>query len=251
MGSENAQEPGCQGSWWTKAELFCQPQSRRGRLAGCAPFRGIVSPVRWAPLPTQRPPPGTCCLPSPARCRKVLTGAHWLFVVAWEKKRERERERVMIWGWSWGGGSLGAGWCTTAEEAERGAMVTVDVEAVLVQAVGSQPRDASGLVADFMVEAHPVQGQGGGLLPVGADCVHRRVVPFPHWPGKHSAVPEHPLRLCALSLQGQALGLPQPSLCGNASSACPTRACVVAGHCSPASPDALGRFKEHGARQSI
>ena len=190
----------------------------------------------------------------PSEPSPMPQGTHWCALAvrcSLGKKRERERERVMIWGWSWGGGSLGAGWCTTAEEAERGAMVTVDVEAVLVQAVGSQPRDASGLVADFMVEAHPVQGQGGGLLPVGADCVHRRVVPFPHWPGKHSTVPEHPSRLCALSLQGQALGLPQPSLRRNASSACPTRACVVAGHCSPASPDALGRFKEHGARQSI
>ena len=43
-----------------------------------------------------------------------------------------------------------------------------------------------------MVKAHPVQGRGGGLLPVGAEGVHPRVVALPRWPGKHSAVPEHP-----------------------------------------------------------
>ena len=75
---------------------------------------------------------------------------------------------------------------------EQQKTLTFDVEAVLVQAVGAQLRDASGLVAHFMVKAHPVQGWGGGLLSVGADSVHRRVVPLPLWPGKHSDVSEQP-----------------------------------------------------------
>lgn len=67
---------------------------------------------------------------------------------------------------------------------------TVDVEAGPVQAVGAQVRDGAGLVAHFMVKAHPVQVRAGGLLPVGADQVHACVVALPHGPGKQKAMPE-------------------------------------------------------------
>lgn len=85
-------------------------------------------------------------------------------------------------------------------------VVTVDVEAVPVQAVGAQARDASGLVAHFVVKAHPVQAWGGGLLCVGADGVHACVVPLPHWPGKQKAVPERPF-LCPVAARS-GLGAP-------------------------------------------
>lgn len=70
-------------------------------------------------------------------------------------------------------------------------MFTVDVEAGPVQAVGAQARDGSGLVAHFVVKAHPVQVRAGGLLPVAADEVHACVVALPHGPGKQKAMPEH------------------------------------------------------------
>lgn len=70
------------------------------------------------------------------------------------------------------------------------ALFTVDVEAGPVQAVGAQARDGAGLVAHFMVKAHPVQVRAGGLLPVGADQVHACVVALPHGPGKQKAMPE-------------------------------------------------------------
>lgn len=107
---------------------------------------------------------------------------------------------------------------------------TIDVEAVLVQAIGTQLRDAFGLVAHLEVEAHPVQGQVQRLLPVGADGIHSSAVHFCQGPGKHSA--ELNTLLCNPSLQGQASGIKQPSLVGNQISAFITCVCKEASHSS-------------------
>ena len=187
------QETGRQGSGWANAEVSCQPPLLRGpALDG----EGWQAP-RFSQGSRALAPSPSACEKTPARHllpserSALLQGTHRAgLAVRCNLGKEAERERVRSWGR--GRGRAGEGCRGAAEEAGRGAQVTVDVEAVLVQAVGAQLRDASGLVAHFAVKAHPVQGWGGGLLPVGADGVHARVVPLPHWPAKHSAVPEHP-----------------------------------------------------------
>lgn len=199
-----AQEPGCGGSGWTSAEVSGQPALLPGARhdgegwQALPPLPGIASPAPQPPLPGGSGPRGAGCLWGPSRCCEVLTGCNWRFVVTWKKG-----ERGMSWSRERGRARAGEG-CRRKAEGE--ALVTVDVEAVPVQAVGAQARDASGLVAHFVVKAHPVQAWGGGLLCVGADGVHACVVPLPHWPGKQKAVPERPF-LCPVAARS-GLGAP-------------------------------------------
>lgn len=184
------------GLWPASPPPRCS--SRWGRLAGSPLVPGIASPAPQPPLPGGSGPRSAGCLWGPSRCCEVLTGCDWRFVVTWKKG-----ERGMSWSRDRGRARAGEG-CRRKAEGE--ALVTVDVEAVPVQAVGAQARDASGLVAHFVVKAHPVQAWGGGLLCVGADGVHACVVPLPHWPGKQKAVPERPF-LCPVAARS-GLGAP-------------------------------------------
>lgn len=202
---------------------------------------GFASPAPQPPLPGGSGSRGAGCPWGPSRCCEVLTGCDWWFVVTWKKG-----ERGMSWSRERGRARAGEG-CRRKAEGE--ALVTVDVETVSVQVVGAQARDASSLVAHFVVKAHPVQAWRGGLLCVGADGVHACVVPSPHWPGKHKRVPERPCSVpccCKLRPWGSCshlfVGHARSVFRRQARPACPS---------SPASSKTVAFVRKHWARSGF
>lgn len=62
--------------------------------------------------------------------------------------------------------------CTVCGRGQVLMVITIDIETVFVQDVGTQPGDTIGQLGHFLVQLLSVQRRTHGVRMVGANCIH-------------------------------------------------------------------------------